>query len=46
MNKVEHFFHYIPRVEVEDFNALTDGKSSLVVPVKNKEEKYEKKILK
>ena len=45
-NKVEHLFHYIPSVQVKDFNALTGGKPSRVVAIKNNEEKYEKKILK
>ena len=35
---------YTPKVEIKDFNVLIDGKSSSDVPVKNKEETYEKII--
>ena len=31
-------------VEIKDFNVLTDGKSFFVVPIKSKEETYEKII--
>ena len=34
--------YYAPKVEIKDFNVLIDGKSFLDVPVKNKEEAYEK----
>ena len=34
--------YYIPKVEIEDFNVLTDGIRFFGVLVKNKEEKYEK----
>ena len=46
MKKKEHHFQkfYTPKVEIKDFNALIDGKSFFDVPVKNKEEKYEKSI--
>ena len=33
---------YVPKVEIKDFNVLIDGKSFFDVPVKNKEEAYEK----
>ena len=33
--------YYLPKVEVKDFNALTDGKPFFEIPVKNKEEAYE-----
>ena len=33
--------YYLPKVEVKDFNALTDGKPFFGIPVKNKEEAYE-----
>ena len=36
--------YYLPNVEIEDFNVLTDGKSFFYLPVKNKEEAYEKII--
>ena len=34
--------YYIPKVEIKYFNVLIDGKSFFDVPVKNKEEAYEK----
>ena len=36
--------YYTPEVELKDFNVLFDGKSFFDVPVKNKEETYEKNI--
>ena len=33
---------YVPKVEIKHFNVLIDGKSFFDVPVKNKEEAYEK----
>ena len=33
---------YVTQVEIKDFNVLIDGKSFFDVPVKNKEEAYEK----
>ena len=33
---------YVPKVEIKDFNVLVDGKRFFDVPVKNKEEVYEK----
>ena len=36
--------YYTPKVEIKDFNVLIDGKSFFDVPVKNKEEAYEKII--
>ena len=36
--------YYVPSVEIKDFNVLIDGKSFFNVPVKNKEEAYEKII--
>ena len=32
--------YYLPKVEVKDFNVLTDGKPFIEIPVKNKEEAY------
>ena len=32
--------HYAPKVEIKDFNVLTDGKPFFEIPVKNKEEPY------
>ena len=34
--------YYVPKVEIKDFNVLTDRKSFFDVPVKRKEEAYEK----
>ena len=36
--------YYVPKVEINDFNVLIDGKSFFDLPVKNKEETYEKII--
>ena len=36
--------NYVPKVKINDFNVLIDGKSFFVVPVKNEEEAYEKII--
>ena len=33
--------HYVPKVEIKDFNVLTDGKPFFEVPVKNREEAHE-----
>ena len=33
--------YYVPKVEIKDFNVLTDGKLFFEIPVKNKEEAYE-----
>ena len=37
--------YYTPSVEIKDFNVLTDSKSFLDVPIKNKE-KHTKQLLK
>ena len=34
--------YFVPKVEIKDFNVLTDGKSFFDLPVKNNEEAYEK----
>ena len=36
--------YYVPKVKVNDFNVLIDGKSFFGLPVKNEEEAYEKII--
>ena len=36
--------HYVPKVEIKDFNALIDGKTFFEISVKNKEEAYEASI--
>ena len=36
--------YYAPKVEINDFNVLIDGKSFFDFPVKNEEEAYEKII--
>ena len=41
-NSFSHY--YVPNVEIKDFNVLIDGKSFFDLPVKNKEETYEKII--
>ena len=33
--------HYVPKVEVKDFNVLIDGKPFFEIAIKNKEEAYE-----
>ena len=37
-------YYYVPNVEIKDFNVLIDEKSFFDLPVKNKEEAYEKII--
>ena len=36
--------YYVPNVQIKDFNVLTDGKRFFDLPLKNKEEAYEKII--
>ena len=36
--------YYVPKVKINDFNVLTDGKSFFDLPVKNEEQAYEKII--
>ena len=36
--------YYVPKVQINVFNVLIDGKSFFDLPVKNKEEAYEKII--
>ena len=36
--------YYVPKVEIKDYNIIIDGKPFLEIPVKNKEETYEKLI--
>ena len=36
--------YYLPKVEIKDYNVIIDGKSFFEIPVKNKEETYEKII--
>ena len=43
-DRTSYFKHYTPIIEITDFNVLIDGKSFFDVPVKNKEEAYEKII--
>ena len=35
---------YVPNVQIKDFNVLIDGESFFDMPIKNKEETYEKSI--
>ena len=37
--------YYVPKIKVNDFNVLIDGKSFFVLSVKNDEETYEKIIV-
>ena len=41
-DRTSYFNHYTPIIEITDFNVLIDGKSFFDVPVKNKEQAYEK----
>ena len=41
-NSFSHY--YIPNVQIKDFNVLIDGKRFFNLPLKNKEEAYEKII--
>ena len=43
MKKIEHLF-YTRSVEIKDLNVLIHGKSFFDVPIRNKEETYEKII--
>ena len=36
--------YYVPKVKINDFNVLIDGKSFFDLPVKNEEEAYKKVI--
>ena len=36
--------YYVPKVEIKDYNIIIDGKPFFEIPVKNKEETYEKII--
>ena len=45
----EELFHsfsnyYVPKVEIKDYNVIIDGKPFFEIPLKNKEETYEKII--
>ena len=46
MKVTENLFQsiYTPKVKIKDFNVLIDGKGFSDVPIKNKEEAYEKPI--
>ena len=46
MKTIEHLFskNYTLKIEIKDLNVLIDGKSFFDVPLKNKEETYEKII--
>ena len=41
-NRDSFSHYYVPKVEIKDFNVLTDGKSFFELPVKNEEEAYKK----
>ena len=42
--RTSYFTYYTPTIEITDYNVLIEGKSFFDVPVKNKEEAYEKII--
>ena len=41
-NRYSYSNYYVPKVEINDFNVLIDGKSFFDLPVKNAEEAFEK----
>ena len=41
-DRFSYLKHYTPTVEIKDYNVLIDGKSFFDIPIKNKEESYEK----
>ena len=43
-NRYSDSNYYVPKVKINDFNVLIDGKSFFNLPVKNEEEAYEKII--
>ena len=43
-NRYSYSNYYVPKVEINDFNVLIDGKSFFDLPVKNAKEAYEKII--
>ena len=43
-SRYSYSIYYLPKVKINDFNVLTDGKSFFNLPVKNEEEAYEKII--
>ena len=43
-DRISYEKYYVLKVEIKDFNVLTDGKSFFDIPVKNKEEAYEQII--
>ena len=44
-NRTSFSNYYVPKVEIKDFNVLTDGKSFFEIPVKNKEEEAYEQII-
>ena len=41
-NRTSFSEYYVPKVEIKDYNVIIDGKPFFEIPVKNKEETYEK----
>ena len=39
--KVTESKYYVPKIEIKEFNVLTDGKQFFETPVKNREQAYE-----
>ena len=44
MKRIGLLKHFVPKVEIKDFNVLIDGKLFFEIPLKNKEEAYEQII--
>ena len=43
-DRTSFFKYYLPKVEIKDYNVIIDAKSFFEIPLKNKEETYEKII--
>ena len=43
-SKYSYWNYYVPKVKIDDFNVLTDGKNFFDLPVKNEEEAYKEII--
>ena len=43
-DRTSYFKYHTPTIEITDFNALTNGRSFFDIPVKKKEEAYERII--
>ena len=43
-DRTSYLKYYIPKIQIKDYNVVIDGKPFFEIPVKNKEETYEKII--